>query len=259
MKYFFSDIDGTLLQDHKLNPETTKIIKAFIDDGNKFILATGRVDKDIQRIEKGLDFFGDYRISQNGAVIKDKDNNIIYSELLPENVISKLTEYVFSLKDVTIEVTEADNRYSTQPRHISYVYEFSEPIIIDPDLLSKITNLKCTLFLILSDNEEQFIEISQYVKDNFEGIYAVQTSPGCLEIISDKVSKGNAILYLQKLLGFKSEDVIVAGDSYNDVSMFQKFDNSFVMKASPDDVKSYAKNEASTVAEAIEIITGKNK
>lgn len=257
MKYFFSDVDGTLLQNHKLDINTIATIKSFIDAGNKFVLCTGRIDGDIQNLEKSLGFYGDYRVSQNGAVIKDKNNNVIYKKLLPQDVIAKLTEYVYSLEDVTIEVTEVDNRYSTTPRHISYEYEFTAPIIIDEDLVSKIPNLECTLFLILSDNEQQFSDIAKYIKENFEGIYAVQTSPGCLEVISNEVSKGNAISYLQNLLGIKSEDIIVAGDSYNDVSMFQKYKNSFVMETAPEDVKTHAKNVAKTVAEAIEMMDKK--
>ncbi len=257
MKYFFSDVDGTFMQDHKLNENTNNTVKSFIDAGNKFVLCTGRIDSDIKKIEETIGFYGDYRISQNGSVIKDKNNNVIYKKLLPVAVITKLTEYVYSLKDVTIEITEVDKRYSKAPRHISYQYTFTSEIIIDKDLVSIIPNLECTLFLILSDNEEQFSVISKYIKENFTGIYAVQTSPGCLEIISNEVSKGNAIAYLQDLLRIKSEDIIVAGDSYNDVSMFERFENSFVMETAPEDVKCYANNVVKNVAEAIEVMSAK--
>ncbi len=259
MKCFFSDIDGTLLQNHKIDKDTVKKIKSFIEDGNKFILATGRIDADIKALEKSLGFFGDYRISQNGAVIKDKNDNIVYKKLLPKNIIEKLSEYVYSLENVTIEVTEVDKRYATAKRQISYVYEFTEPVIIDPKLKEKIPNLECTLFLILSDNEGQFQGFSKYIKDNFEGIYAVQTSPGCLEVISNEVSKGNAIVYLQDILKIKPEDVVVAGDNYNDISMFKIFENSFAMEMAPNDVKSYAKNVAKNVAEVIEMVNFKQK
>ncbi|MDR0484806.1 MAG: HAD family hydrolase [Alphaproteobacteria bacterium] len=255
MKYFFSDVDGTLLQDHKLDANTVSLVEDFINKGNKFILATGRIDSDIQRIEEKLGFAGDYRISQNGAVINDKNNNIIYKKLLPKEILPELTEYIFSLENVTIEVTEVKNRYATAERKISHVYEFTLPVNVVPNIKEKIANLECTLFLILSDDTKLFERISREIKEKWgDKVYAVLTSPGCLEVISTEVSKGNAIAYLQEMLKIKDEDIFVAGDSYNDVSMFEKYPNSFAMEQAPDDVKSPAKNVASNVGEVVKLI-----
>ncbi|MDR2008368.1 MAG: HAD family hydrolase [Alphaproteobacteria bacterium] len=255
MKYFFSDVDGTLLQNHKLDSATVEVVRDFVKKGNKFILATGRIDPDIVGIEKVLGFSGDYRISQNGAVIKDKDNNVIYKELIPAEVVPALTDYVFGLQNVTIEITEVNNRFATAKRHISYTYEFTTPVAIDLNIREKIPNLECTLFLILSDDVVLFKKIQADIQEKWgDKVYAVQTSPGCLEVISTKVSKGNAIAFLEQKLGLKKADIFVAGDSYNDVSMFEQYENSFGMKEGAADAISKAKNIVNNVAEVIEVI-----
>jgi len=255
LKYFFSDVDGTLLQDHKLDSNTVELIRLFVEQGNKFILATGRIDPDIIGLEKSLGFFGDYRISQNGAVIKDKAGNVIYKKLLPKEVVPALTDYIFGLQNVTVEITEVSSRYATAPRNISYTYEFTTPIAVDPNIREKIPTLECTLFLILSDDAELFKKIQNDIQEKWgDKIYAVLTSPGCLEVISQEVSKGNAIAFLEKKLGLDKKNIFVAGDSYNDVSMFEKYSNSFGMKNGAAEAVSKASKIVSSVAEVIEAI-----
>ena len=63
-----------------------------------------------------------------------------------------------------------------------------------------------------------------------------------IEITPSDCEKSDSISILAKSLGIADENVIVVGDSGNDISMFKKFyDNSYCMSHSPKTIKKYAK------------------
>ena len=72
-----------------------------------------------------------------------------------------------------------------------------------------------------------------------------------LDITYKDNSKGNAILQIMDKENLNAEDIIVIGDSYNDVSMFRLTNHSFVMEEAEEEVKTYAKHVVSSVKEAI--------
>ena len=53
MYLFFTDLDGTLLNDEKqITPKTLEAIDAYISAGNKFIIASGRPFNNIREVAK---------------------------------------------------------------------------------------------------------------------------------------------------------------------------------------------------------------
>ena len=75
MHLFFTDLDGTLLNDEKMiSPKTLTAIDAYISAGNKFIIASGRPLNNIREVVKRTGL-GRYQnlllICYNGSVIYD--------------------------------------------------------------------------------------------------------------------------------------------------------------------------------------------
>ena len=53
MYLFFTDLDGTLLNDEKqITPKTLEAIDAYISAGNKFIITSGRPFNNIREVAK---------------------------------------------------------------------------------------------------------------------------------------------------------------------------------------------------------------
>ena len=72
-KLLVCDLDGTLLDDNgEIDSFSLNEIKDFCERGGNFVICTGRLDQDIEYVEEHLGFKGSYRISQNGAVIKNR-------------------------------------------------------------------------------------------------------------------------------------------------------------------------------------------
>ena len=55
---------------------------------------------------------------------------------------------------------------------------------------------------------------------SIDGIHTTRSTSGEIEIISDKAGKGNSLLLFAAMKNIHPSEIIVAGDSMNDISMF---------------------------------------
>ncbi|HDX8593696.1 TPA: HAD-IIB family hydrolase, partial [Aeromonas dhakensis] len=89
-KVVVSDLDGTLLNgQHQISPRTRDTLHRLVDQGVKFVVATGRHHVDVRSIRDtlGLDI---YLITSNGAVVHDKQDQLIFNQALPDSVAAEL-------------------------------------------------------------------------------------------------------------------------------------------------------------------------
>ena len=260
VKHFFCDIDGTLFQDSKIESAVLDAVIKFISKGNKFYLATGRIDSDIvYLLDNKIKIQSDFRVSQNGTAITDSKNNLIYSKLIDTDVLHKVVAFIKKLnaEGMIIEASDLINRHLINPRPVGYGAEFNDIAILNPNMLNDIgISIFPTIILLHSKNYDYLIEIQKQIYDLFNNqITAVMTSDYTLELLSSNHSKATAIKYIAKILDIKNEDIIVAGDNENDVDMFKNFYNySFCMVKAKPHVKSQAKYTVSNVAEVIDML-----
>ena len=84
-KVVVSDLDGTLLNgQHQISPHPRYPAPSG-GAGIKFVVATGRHHVDVRSIRDtlGLDI---YLITSNGAVVHDKQDQLIFNQALPDSV-----------------------------------------------------------------------------------------------------------------------------------------------------------------------------
>lgn len=92
--------------------------------------------------------------------------------------------------------------------------------------------------------------------DRFDVIYSGAEN---VELMPKGISKGNALLELMELKGYKPTEVAVIGDSMNDITMLQVSPYSFAMSHSDDIIKESSHYIVKSVAEAIEMVLKINK
>jgi len=92
--------------------------------------------------------------------------------------------------------------------------------------------------------------------DRFDVIYSGAEN---IELMPKGISKGNALLELMELKGYKPTEVAVIGDSMNDITMLQVSPYSFAMSHSDDIIKESSHYIVKSVAEAIEMVLKINK
>lgn len=245
-KIFFSDLDGTLLNDQKkITPATVSALKSWTNAGHKFAICTGRaIDsaKEIKRTQ-GLDLPGVYLIGCNGGEIYDCEKDAVISRIplspaqcaLILKVAKEHQIHCHTYTDTHI-ISPADNeelRYYQRAIHT--------PAIICEDIISALDKPPC-----------KFLAIELYDKtklDNFR--HALQSLPDhdlqllysndrYLELFPAASGKGVAVKILCDYLNIPLSNALAAGDAGNDISMLQTAGIGIAMLNAGDDVKTIA-------------------
>ena len=88
-----SDVDGTLLDDDEnISPRTRSVVRAAVDAGARFVLATGRPPRWVQPVVDALGF-APMSVCANGAVIYDPATD----RIVAARAVSSDTCAVFSV------------------------------------------------------------------------------------------------------------------------------------------------------------------
>lgn len=256
-KLLVCDLDGTLLDKNgEIDQESLILIKTFCKDGGNFVVCTGRMDTDIQYVERKLGFQSSYRISQNGAVIRDKNNQILSFEKIPRQYVAQLNEIIFGM-NLRTEVNNLTNRLFPSPRAPGSVAEFVDSSIIIKNLADFVLNKEKnpTIYLTFG-NKEQFTIIRQKIYNILgkNAVKVVETSPTSLEVFSTKASKGTATGLIMEQLRLSADNVYVAGDAESDVAMFAYAKHSFAVEQADSFVREQADAYVSSVGEIVKII-----
>jgi Cof subfamily protein (haloacid dehalogenase superfamily) len=255
-KLLVCDLDGTLLdQTGRIDEESLAKINRFIREGNDFCVCTGRLDEDIKFVERKLGIRSAYRISQNGSVIRTKEDKIVYQASIKKEYVQKINAIVFG-KGMRVEVSDINHRYFPSPRDPDKVAEFVDTSIIKPNLQEFISseNFRPVIYLLFG-NAKQFNIVEEEIKSQLGNrVHVTQTSPTSLEIFSSYASKGNAVKAILEQTGYRDFQLYVAGDAESDMSMFNLTKNTFAVGNADLKVRKIASTAVANVGQVIESI-----
>lgn len=251
-KVIICDLDGTLLvKEDQFSPGTLEKIKRFINSGGKFIIATGRLDHDVVYVEEKLGIRGAYRISQNGAVIKNKYNEVISKKEM-EPVIAKKIVKLLNEEKMRVEVSDICHRYFPSPRGEGEIAEFIDSSIIDSNFNEKIGKSIFPTTLLTFGSEKVFAQITKRIYKHFSHeVDVIETSPSTLEVLSKGASKGTAVEKVMKELQVSHTEVCSIGDAENDISMFGVTGYAYAVSSANAKVKAIVDKVYPTVGDCI--------
>lgn len=198
-----SDFDNTLyVTDINIVNKNIESINKFREKGNLFVIITGRGNS-IRKYIKEFNIPYDYLICENGAIIFDKNDNIISSVYLEKEDVDKI-----------IDIIKRDN--------LKYILDTGYEYITDVNTDYK--DLAC-IFLdrkTISNSEELLEEILNttntysYLSDNW------------INSININIDKKLTLDKLNEVLDYKYA-IHGIGDAINDISMITSYDGG-VMK-----------------------------
>ncbi len=192
-----------------------------------------------------------------GLVITGKSRTIIYEEKLDPVKSKRIFELGKTLGTSIIVWVD----------HELYVWPMSEAALaygkavqLEPKLITDFDEIigKGAHKLLFADTPERIEKMfrdCRYLEK--EGINAHPSKPIYLEFVDTNVTKSNGIRHLAERYGITMEEVIAAGDSYNDLSMLQSAGLSVAMENAPEDIKAHAdfitkSNDEDGIAHVIE-------
>ncbi|HSP48002.1 MAG TPA: HAD-IIB family hydrolase [Clostridiaceae bacterium] len=246
---FATDLDGTLLRNNEISEVDLEAVKRLSKEGHLVAVSTGRPYNGVEWI---LDRYGldpEYLVLANGALILDREGNVIRHEVIGLHVVREITSMCQALG--------FDVSFDTGFRSYSYQYDFSQ-LILDNipgcrriDSLEELAEEVSLISAAANHGVERTEEALRTILDKFGDQVAAFRNVSYIDVVPKETSKGTGIREVMKREGFEKDAVYAIGDSLNDLSMFMEAGHAFTFHGVEDVVRSGADASVSSVAECI--------
>lgn len=223
-----TDVDGTLLDDDELvTPRTRAAVRAAVDAGTTFILATGRPPRWIPPVVEGLGF-APIAVCANGAVVYDSaTDRILSARTLSADALAALADiatHVIPGAGLAVERVGRSAHDAATPQFVSspgYEHAWLNPdnteVSIE-DLLSA-PAVKLLIRKAGASSADMAAELEKHI--GTEGDITYSTNNGLIEVVPLGISKATGVEEVAKPLGIGADGIVAFGDMPNDVPMLR--------------------------------------
>jgi Cof subfamily protein (haloacid dehalogenase superfamily) len=241
-KLIFFDIDGTLYNDHKQLPKSTKqAIQDLKNKGHYVAIATGRAPFLFEDLRKELQI--DTYVCFNGSYVV-VDNEVVSKALLDRDSLEKLVEFSERKQHPLVFMDPHDMKTNIEAHpHVEesmgtlkcYQPGHDASYYLDREIIQT---------LVFCTEEEENEYANSFSKFDF-----VRWHPLSVDVLPVNGSKARGIEVVMNHLNFSKEDVYAFGDGLNDIEMLQTVVNSVAMGNAHEEVKQAAKHVTKHVNE----------
>lgn len=259
-KIIATDLDGTLLrQDGSVSEYTQKILAEAAQKGVETIICTGRMFTALRGVLPQVPFCR-YAITIMGAEIYDiKEKKKIFSMPLEDENVEFLLQYGYE-NNLHTHIYIDDVLYvNAMDKYTEYYTKHSTSIanLLKEDMRQFAKGKKLSKILFMAEADEVKVHLARLKKLKGEKINFCASDPTYLECSSIKAQKDITLNYFIEQLGIKRDELIVFGDSGNDISMLKNTGFSCAMANGWPEAKEVAdlvveSNEEDGVAKTVE-------
>lgn len=260
IKLVASDLDGTLLDEpNRISKINLDAIEYAYQKGAKFCFSTGR---DLQSV-KDITCLLKHKpvlLLGNGSEVYDEDENLVFQNFFNNKYLEEVCE-IMNEHDVPHMVFTTDGFYTTT-NPVEVRRRFIERIgkIRNQEMAHIFaTNMDkpCNNLVQIEDIQE-FAKTKKVLKvegfhynskpvedvkkelEKFTELSHLSTGKNNVEVTNLTATKGLALKRYCEHANIKKDEVMVMGDSHNDLSMFELFKYSFAPENSIQEIKDYA-------------------
>lgn len=256
IKLIASDLDGTLLdKPNRISKENLNAIEYAYQKGAKFCFATGRDLNSISEIAKSL-AHAPVLILGNGAEVLDEDRNMLFQDFFKNEHLKEVCG-IMDKHEVDYMIFTTDGFYTTK-----------DPKIVREKFVERITAIKgeeygyifatskdkpCNNLVQIEDMDKFVVEkhvlkvegfhinedpIENVKKEleKFTDLSHLSTGKNNVEVTNLTATKGIALKKYCEMYHIHEDEVMVIGDSHNDLSMFDHFKYSYAPSNSTKEV-----------------------
>lgn len=260
IKYFISDLDGTLLfRNVGIKQSDIKALNASIHEGLHLWVATGR-GYDTYDILKEYDIYPEQMVCSSGAVLCDKDNHVRYLSLISREDAKHLFKFLednYPNLDYTLDLDNHDYHFArfNSGNLMRHIPDFPKEEAINVNEFFLHPEFKLMRLFCVSHSNEYCAEVRKAVEIEFAGkLKALKTDTNCLDIIPSDCGKWHGVSTLLKENHIDPKDVAAIGDEETDIEMIQKCGIGLAMYTADDKVRNAADYVVKSVEEALNII-----
>lgn len=240
MRLIASDLDGTFtLGDPQVRREA---VADWQRAGNRFGIVSGR---DLARLPSETEKMGvdcDFFVALDGAMITDGKGKVLQTHPCPGQWLEQLLPFLFERGCLFCNIALEDVKTVFSPK-------------VEPHLpcISLEEGMKLPYFYQISaifPDDKAAAYGTQEVLAAFSDQVNAMQNLYFVDVVIRGMDKAQGIRNLVSLLGIPEENVITAGDNYNDIAMIEAFD-SYAMESGVDALKARAKHTAKDVPDLI--------
>ncbi len=243
MKLAASDYDGTLFRHNRVSKADLKAIRIWRKAGHLFGLATGR-DLNLSLVEiksKNIEF--DFIVCNTGGSVytHDESGGVSALQILetPKWAAKKVLRHPATANSNYWVLCQGATSWLVQHAAHSWLTGLGLPLTpIDMKEAEKLTGLQ-QISLEYNSSEEAVLAVEALSRD-FGDDMTVHQSGFCVDLTAKGVSKAEGLMLLLKATGWPVEDVLVIGDTENDLSMIRRF-GGFVVPSAKEHIRQAAR------------------
>lgn len=241
-KLFVIDLDKTLLNsNHEISEKNLFGLKLLKSNGYDVAFCSGRVLESVRKI--GLkSSINPYHIANNGAIIS-VDQKIIYEKPLAYDKLKLIVDLALK-KGYGFHMYDKDTYYSNayvkdRLKHLrdEKSDEYQIKVICQEDIMDYIIGNEIAIYkIMLHMNFSKDIQLRKYL-DKLGGLYLSMSGDNSSDIMSQGVSKGEAVKRLISFLDKDYKKIVCIGDHENDISMIEIADIGIAMANGVEEIK----------------------
>lgn len=233
IRMVFVDLDGTLLQGvDTVSERTVRAFQALQSKGITPVIATGRLAYEADFASRAIGADG-YLIAMNGlAVYEDyRAGRLLYEAYMPDETTAYIIRCLLR-QEVFFQAYAGNRAYCPESRaqfihtcgmDAEHVRFFSGTQRIVPDLAAYLREKSLRVnkfFASVADTAR--IPALRAVLDDIPGVKTLSSGEHYIEIVPEGADKQRAVRAVREACGLTPEQVMVIGDSENDLGMFDE-------------------------------------
>lgn len=235
------DLDGTLLAPGGLlSPRNRAAVTSLIESGCHVLIASGRPFEIARELCRDIDFTAP-QIAYNGAVIYDPvARQPLAQTCMPEEYVLPVVRYLLDagVPPIVCGIDSAfvDSRIEDAAAWVPPHLRPGKPLSSLPQ-----ARLDRIIKIAGETDSDAIARLRPGATAAFgHDLYVTQTGPQLLEFLHPDVSKGAALERIAEMLDMGRDEILVFGDSHNDLTMFAVSGYCVAMGNATDEVKTAA-------------------
>ena len=270
MEYVLAtDLDGTLFYPKKkirmVSKQNIAFLRRIKAEGGRVVLVSSRGNKFLERVSRKLGIDCDYigtdgtQVVIDGKVVRDEHFDPSKLRHLVDDLRASYDPPLFLLSSTSKPIIMTRTQVSHMTNIMYFLYQlfqgaYREPWIRNDHVFFReidtgSVNKMMVLIGITKKKRKRSLEITEHLQKkypDFEFMWLDQF----IEITPKGCSKASGLAFYLDYLGLNHDNVVVVGDSGNDVPMFEAFPkHSFAMKHAPLEVQKHASGVVNRVYE----------
>ena len=220
MKILASDYDGTMKYGDHVTEEDIAAIRQWKDEGNLFVIDTGRSMESILEESRKYRLPVDYYITNNGGMLFDVEGKELFSSFLDNSTALSIMHMTLQLDQVVSYVVNDGwhrHRIIIHDNLEEHRYPGLMPDMKEEELMK--TGRYAQIVISCSDMKYAS-ELAQTLRSCFSGIAAYANRYVC-DIVPEGISKAHGLHFLSDFLHVDEKNIYAIGDAENDIPLME--------------------------------------